>query len=269
MTENQLRQKVVSIAAGYVGCNEKDGSFKKIIDLYNSHKPRARGYKLQYTDAWCSGFASAVAIEAELTDIIPTEVGCGKHIALFQKLGSWVENDGYTPLPGDYIFYDWQDSGVGDNKGGSDHVGIVEKVNNGTITVIEGNMNEKVGRRNLKVNGKYIRGYGVPKYASKATKAEPVKTEADKPETVKIDGAMNGPSATYAKTWTVNANIGLHLRTGANTEKTSLGIMPKGTKVRCYGYYTKQQDGTIWLLVVVQNGRLKGQKGFCSKEYLK
>lgn len=40
-------------------------------------------------------------------------------IALFQALGSWVENDAYTPEPGDYIFYDWQDSGVGDNTGGT------------------------------------------------------------------------------------------------------------------------------------------------------
>ena len=39
-----------------------------------------------------------------------------------------MENDAYVPSPGDYIFYDWQDSGVGDNKGSSDHVGVGEKV---------------------------------------------------------------------------------------------------------------------------------------------
>ena len=64
---------------------------------------------MKYTDAWCSTFASAVAIAAGLTDIIPTECGCEKHIALFKKLGAWVENDAYVPKPGDYIFYDWQD----------------------------------------------------------------------------------------------------------------------------------------------------------------
>ncbi len=67
---------------------------------------------MKYTDAWCSTYASAVAITAGLTDIIPTECGCGKHIELFKKLGSWQENDAYVPKPGDYIFYDWQDSGV-------------------------------------------------------------------------------------------------------------------------------------------------------------
>lgn len=169
MTEQELRQKVVSIAQSYLGCNEADGSHKKIIDLYNSHKPLARGYAVKYTDAWCSTFASAVAIAAGLTDIIPTECGCEKHIQLFKNLGSWQENDAYVPSPGDYIFYDWDDNGSGDCTGSADHVGIVEKVSGKTITVIEGNYSNSVKRRTITVNGKNIRGYGVPKYSSKAT----------------------------------------------------------------------------------------------------
>lgn len=169
MTENELRSKVVSIAVSYLGCKESDGSHKKIIDLYNSHKPLARGYPVKYTDAWCSTFASAVAIKAGLTDIIPTECGCEKHIQLFKALGSWQENDAYVPKPADYVFYDWDDNGVGDCTGSADHVGIVEKVVGSTITVIEGNYSNAVKRRSLQVNGRYIRGYGVPKYASKAT----------------------------------------------------------------------------------------------------
>ncbi len=158
------RSQIVAQAQSWIGCKESNGSHKKIIDVYNSHKPRARGYKLKYTDAWCSGFASACAIACGATDIIPTEVGCGKHITLFKNKGIWVENDAYVPLPGDYIFYDWDDSGKGDNKSGSDHVGIVEKVVGDEITVIEGNYSNSVKRRTLKVNGKYIRGYGVPLY---------------------------------------------------------------------------------------------------------
>lgn len=172
MTESQLRKKVVEIAMSYLGCKESDGSHKKIIDLYNSHKPLARGYAVQYTDAWCSTFASAVAIAAGLTDIIPTECGCEKHIALFKKLGAWVENDAYVPSPGDYIFYDWQDGAnyaTTDNTGAADHVGIVVSCDGKTIKVIEGNMSDAVGYRNLAVNGRYIRGFGVPRYGSKST----------------------------------------------------------------------------------------------------
>lgn len=172
MTEQQIRQSVVDAAVGWLGCKESDGSHKKIIDLYNSHKPLARGYPVKYTDAWCSTFASACAIKAGLTDIIPTECGCGKHVELFKKLGAWQERDDYIPKPADYIFYDWQDGtnyATTDNQGAPDHVGVVEKVSGNSITVIEGNMSNAVGRRTLKVNGRYIRGYGVPKYASKAT----------------------------------------------------------------------------------------------------
>ena len=103
-----------------------------------------------------------------MTDIIPTECGCQKHIELFKARGAWQENDGYTPKPGDYIFYDWDDSGAGDNTGSADHVGIVTKVSGATITVIEGNKGDAVAYRTMKVNGKYIRGYGTPDYAGKA-----------------------------------------------------------------------------------------------------
>lgn len=180
MTEKQLREKVVNIAVGWLGCKESDGSHKKIIDVYNSHKPLARGYAVKYTDAWCSTFASAVAIKAGLTDIIPTECGCEKHTELFKKLGAWVEDDAYTPKAGDYIFYDWDDNGVGDTKGYADHIGIVVSVSGTSMKIIEGNISNAVGYRNIKVNARYIRGYGVPNYASKATEEE---KEEDKPVT--------------------------------------------------------------------------------------
>lgn len=163
--------KVVEVAKSWLGKKESDGSHKTIIDIYNAHKPLARNYKVKYTDAWCATTVSAVAIKLGYTDIIPTECSCQKMIELFKELGTWVENENRTPNPGDIIFYDWQDSGTGDNKGWSDHVGIVEKVSGGKITVIEGNYSNSVKRRTLAVNGKYIRGYGVPKYD-----AEPKKT---------------------------------------------------------------------------------------------
>ena len=178
MTEQQLRQKIVSTARGWLGRRESDGSHRAIIDLYNAHKPLARGYQVQYTDAWCATFGSAVAIQCGLTNIIPTECGCERQIALFRQLGSWVEDDSYTPAPGDYIFYDWQDSGTGDCTGSADHVGIVEAVGGGKITVIEGNYSNSVKRRTLKINGRYIRGYGVPDYASQADKEEETMDQA-------------------------------------------------------------------------------------------
>lgn len=168
MTEAQIRLKVVTLAKHYLGCNESDGSHKKIIDLYNSHKPLARGYAVKYTDAWCATYGSAIAIALGYTDIIPTECSCNKQIALWKELGRWQEDDAYVPSAGDYIYYDWDDNGSGNCVGGSEHVGIVISVYNNKITIIEGNKNNSVATRVLNVNGRYIRGYGLPNYASKA-----------------------------------------------------------------------------------------------------
>ena len=168
--------KVVEQARAWLGNKEGSAGHKAIIDIYNAHKPLARGYKVKYTDSWCATFVSAVAIKLGYTDIIHTECGCGKMIELFKKLGAWIENENRTPNPGDVIFYDWQDNGRGDNTGNPDHVGIVEKVTNGKIIVIEGNHDgtdadriDGVERREISVNGRYIRGYGVPKYDKSTT----------------------------------------------------------------------------------------------------
>ena len=190
--------KVVSQAQAWVGLKESNGSHKQIIDVYNSHKPLARGYAVKYTDAWCATFVSAVAIKMGCTDLIPCECSCPRMITLMQNMGIWVENENRVPNPGDIIFYDWEDSGSGDNKGSSDHVGIVEKVEGNTITVIEGNYSNSVKRRSLAVNGRYIRGYGAPKYDAEQTaetkeepKEEP-KAEATKSITQVAREVLNG-----------------------------------------------------------------------------
>lgn len=190
MTEMQVRQKIVGVMQGWVGRKETNGTHKEIIDIYNAHRPLARGYKVRYTDAWCAATVSAAAIVAGMTDIIPTECGCSAMIELFKKLGCWQENDAYRPAPGDFIFYDWQDSGAGDNRGAPDHVGMVEKVVGNTITVIEGNYSDSVKRRTIKVNGRYIRGYGLPKYSSKAGQESDALAAVDK--LAKL-GVINSP----------------------------------------------------------------------------
>ena len=177
--------KMVEQAKSWLGCNEYDGSHKKIIDIYNSQKPLPVGYKVKYTDAWCATFVSAVAVALEYTDIIPTECSCPRMITLFQNKGIWVEDESVTPKPGWILFYDFEDNGVGDNKGGSDHVGIVEKVVGNTITVIEGNYSNSVKRRTIAVNGRYIRGYGVPKYDEETSVQISTTQSSNKIDTVK------------------------------------------------------------------------------------
>lgn len=269
MTETELRNLVVNTAKKYVGCKESDGSHKKIIDVYNAHKPLARGYSVKYTDAWCATFVSAVSVLCGLTDIMPTECSCAKMIELYKKLGRWHEADDYTPKLGDVIMYDWGDSGVGDNTGTPDHVGIVASISGNTMKIVEGNMSDSVNYRTLSVNGKYIRGYCLPNFASKAKVEEkPVVKEEPKTEVTEIrakDSARNFLT-TLAGEYSVTASW-LNVRHGAGTTKKIMATIPKGTKVKCYGYYTLW-NGVMWLAIQFT---YKGTKytGFASAKYLK
>lgn len=209
MTEAQVRQKIVNTATAWLGCKESNGTHKPIIDLYNTYKPLPRRYKVKYTDSWCATFCSAVAIAAGYADIIPLECSCGNLIALFKARGRWVENDAYIPAPGDFIFYDWDDSGKGDCTGWPDHVGIVTEVSGSSIRVIEGNKNDAVDYRTISVNARYIRGYGTPDYASKAT------VTAEVP-------------AAPAKQRTVTANI-LNIRKEPTASSEDIGDLIKGS----------------------------------------
>jgi len=281
MTEQELRQKVLDIAKSWLGYKESNGTHRAIVDLYNAHKPLAQGYKVTYYDAWCATFVSAVFIKAGLTDIAPTECSCPRMINLYKAKGRWQENDAHKPEPGDVVMYDWQDSGAGDNTGTPDHVGIVVSVSGSTMKIIEGNIDNAVGYRTLAVNGRYIRGYCLPNYASKADKAAGNETSVAKPSGATNNATQNknptqantGVQASkispaqsfdrmYAKTYTVTASA-LNMRTGPNTTKTIMKVLKKGEKVTCYGYFTKN-GSTVWLCVKDSTGTV----GFCSKTYL-
>ena len=172
VTEKQLRAEIVHQAKSWVGRKESDGTHRVIIDVYNSIYPLPRGYRMTYTDPWCATFVSACAQVWGLTGIIFPECGCIPMINLYKQHGRWMEDDAYVPQPGDVIFYDWQDSGVGDNVGASDHVGLVASVDGNVINIIEGNCGNMVQYTARQVDSRYIRGYGLPDYASMANGIE-------------------------------------------------------------------------------------------------
>ena len=164
--ETALRMHVVQTAESFLGCKEEDGSHEKIIDLYNSQEVLPVGYVVQYTDSWCATFVSAVAIQSDVTEIIPPECGCERQIGLFQELGTWEEHDSMIPLPGDIIYYDWNMEKEGECTGWSDHVGIVVGTKWPFIKVIEGNYQDAVSYRYLPINHIHIRGFAKPDYRS-------------------------------------------------------------------------------------------------------
>lgn len=66
-----------------------------------------------------------------------------------------------TPTPGMIIFFDWEDEEDGGLDGLPDHVGIVEKVENGRVYTIEGNTTDSCRERSYLVGYVEILGYGV------------------------------------------------------------------------------------------------------------
>ena len=171
MTENQLRRKVADIINGWVGATRGSAKHLEILEIYNTHKPLARGYKVQVKDAHCATTTSAAYIKAGIAEYTGTECGVEKYTEVAKKLGIWVENDAHTPKIGDAVVYDWDDNGVGDCTGYGDHVGIVTTINGTAMVITEGNMSGgKVGTRALQVNAKYIRGYICPDFAEIARK---------------------------------------------------------------------------------------------------
>lgn len=178
MTEKQIRQKVADTALGYLGVRAGSTEHKEILSIYNAQKPLPRGTRMQDSWPWCAAFVSAISLALDLRDIMPTEMSCPKMIGLYMALGRWEENDAYVPSPGDVVFYDWDDGtnyATTDDKGTADHVGIVTACDGERITVVEGNVGDRVATRNLAVNGRYIRGFGLPDYASVSQPEEPDK----------------------------------------------------------------------------------------------
>lgn len=173
MTETKLRQTVVAWMQRWLGSTRGDAYHREILAAYNSTSPLPRGYKMTTADHYCAATASAAYIKAGLAMISVVECSASKMIELAKKKGIWVENDKHTPKPADIVIYDWQDGtnyASTDNKGVPDHVGIVETVDAGAMTVIEGNRPlGKVARHPLQVNGRYIRGFICPDFKSIAT----------------------------------------------------------------------------------------------------
>ena len=181
MTETELRRKVVSTALSWMGTRENTAKHQEMLGIYNAQRPLPRGTRMLTSWPWCAAFVSTVSLQCGLRDIMPTECGCPGMVRLYQEIGRWVENDAHIPSPGDVIFYDWQDTGYGDSVGQPDHVGIVLDCDGQNMTIIEGNNANAVNKRVLAVNARFIRGYGVPDFVSKADGAKPQPEPAPEP----------------------------------------------------------------------------------------
>ena len=108
---------------------------------------------------WCACFVSWCANECGYIDtgVIPKFAGCVNGAQLFKDRGQWLDGSA-EPVPGMIIFFDWESDGE------TDHVGIVEKVENGIVYTVEGNSGDSCRINQYPIGNYQIYGYGVPQY---------------------------------------------------------------------------------------------------------
>ena len=108
---------------------------------------------------WCACFVSWCADQCGYIEsgLVPKFAGCVDGANWFKSNGKWQDRT-YEPKVGDIIFFDWEGDGT------TDHVGIVEKCENGTVYTVEGNSGDACKQRQYTVGSSNIYGYGIPAY---------------------------------------------------------------------------------------------------------
>lgn len=223
---NAAQKEFLRVARQYKGAKTGSKKHKELVDAFNRVAPD--GWQMTYTAPWCATAVSAWAIlafgEGVAVKHFPLSANCGTIISKAQRMGLWRETDSITPDLGDWLLYDWQDSGQGDNNGIADHVGAVDELDRHSMTVLEGNKGTPgtVGERSVRVNGRYIRGYVCINWG--AVSKDWVKTPEKNPK---------APTPKYkAGTYQVTAWNGLNVRKGPGTQYAVIRAIAKGSKFK-------------------------------------
>ena len=113
---------------------------------------------------WCACFVSWCFNECGYLDTgtAPKFAGCVGGVEWFRSRGQWADNS-VNPSPGMIVFFDWNDpnGASGPQDGEADHVGIVEKCENGIVYTIEGNSGDACRQNQYPVGYYEILGYGI------------------------------------------------------------------------------------------------------------
>lgn len=233
-------EDLIKITDSYKGAKEGGKLHNEILNIYNNHKPLARGYKVTSTDAWCMTFISACFIKAGAISALGlAECGCQEYVNFAKKHGMIVEE----PKRGDLVFYDWNRDGV------ANHVGFIYLVSGGNLFVTEGNKDDMVSTRVISKNAVSIKCFVRPRYDSKSVFYDMSKVSfADS-----FDRHIAGE-------YECTASDFLALRYNPYVNDTNLiDKIKSGDTCHNYGYYTKD-----WYLVVYN-----GKTGFANKAHLR
>lgn len=182
---------------------------------------------------------------------------------LYKNKKAW----GNTPKIGAQIFFK--------NDTRICHTGLVYDFDDKHVYTVEGNTSGASGvvangggvcKKKYARNNSRIAGYGYPKYDTEKKETEKKETEkTDTAKKVTATGTADHFKENLAGTYVTTGN--LNMRDDAGSANKSLVVIPKGTEVKCYGYYSLSK-GVNWLYVQVTINKVQ-YTGFCSKSYLK
>lgn len=174
--ESQIRNKIVSVAAGEVGYTGTS-DYSKYGDWYG------------YQGGWCTTFVLWCYNQTDKSlgtslygNVIPSGGNCNSMISWYESKGRYHKRgDGYTPKAGDLVFFDWS------GNGSSQHVGIVDYISGSTVYTVEGNCSGQVKAREYTETGSKpynnisaIMGYGAPDFSKVSSGSSNNKTTAKK-----------------------------------------------------------------------------------------
>lgn len=182
-----MKTKLIKIAEGEVGYKQSSNGSNKYGQWYGMDK-----------QAWCAMFISWCAAQAGIgTSIIPKFAYVPSGVDYYKRQGRFKAK-GYTPQPGDIVFYDFNSNGT------ADHVGLVVGYSNSRITAIEGNTSSvsqanggNVEKKNR--NTSLVLGYGLPDYEEEEVEIKTVKVKSlDTGDYIDVE-AVNVNGSNYIK----------------------------------------------------------------------
>lgn len=297
MNTEATQNKRAEYAQGYYNKYAKEAS--TVAFTMRTTKPGAGNkYYIRKASGGYNGAIKGSPTDSEC-DVLANCVGYA--VGRFNEIGGWGSCKYLSPVNAEnFIQYKgdlevgqeprlgacavWQKGATLSGSDGAGHVAIVEKVVSATeIITSESGYGSKAfwTQTRKKGDGNWGQGSGykflgfiynpaaccqgsataTPAPSTKpATSTPSSTTEKRATEAAKsLDKALSG-------TYTVTAGSGLHVRNGAGTNKASMVVLPKGTKVQNYGYYTLS-GGVKWLYIQVTYNGVK-YTGFCSAQYL-
>ena len=175
MTVKQAIEEVLDLARSEIGYHEKESNsqlddpsansgganWTKYAAYIDANPEFYNGKKNGY--AWCDVFVDYLFVKCFGFETgrnmlcqpkYSAGAGCLYSAEYYKQAGRWHKN---APQPGDQIFFSY-------SPGEYSHTGIVEEVVGDTVTTIEGNTSDSVGRRTYNIGNQSIAGYGTPNW---------------------------------------------------------------------------------------------------------